>query len=105
MQTALEQQVLLREQIPKLLQSETKILVTRCILAELREKGKHYSGAYKIASSFPCYTCVHENGNAMLPAKECILSLVANGNPQKLCITTQTFKFRDAIRSIPGIPM
>ena len=39
LQAALEGRIQLKEQMPKLLQEDTKIYVTRCVLHELKNKG------------------------------------------------------------------
>lgn len=73
-QAALEGQILLREQLPTLLQApDTQIYVTRCILNDLSKLGPSFRGSATIAQQFQRATCNHPG---TLTTKECILSMI-----------------------------
>lgn len=62
-QSALAGQIMLKEQLPKLLQEErTTVFVTPCIDNWLRLKGAAYSGALHIASKLDHLKCRHDKG-------------------------------------------
>lgn len=63
LQSALAGQIMLKEQIPKMLQEErTTVFVTPCIDNWLRLKGSAYSGALHIAQSLAHLKCRHDKG-------------------------------------------
>lgn len=131
-QAALEGKVLLREQMPKLLQDErTTTFVTPCIrkeLEQLMKQNKFYLGAYQIITrrfegghEQKYLSCKHEG---QLSATECIKQHVGagapfrccsrlqtsvwssgNGNPDKLCVGAQNYELRKWLRTQPGVPM
>ena len=104
LQAALAGQIMLREQMPKMLQEErTTCYVTPCIDNWLRLKGGPYSGALHIAKSLPHLKCRHEKG--FVRPFECIKHLVNNGNPDRLLIAAQDEPIRKLIRHTPGVPL
>jgi rRNA-processing protein FCF1 len=63
LQAALAGQIMLKEQLPKLLQEErTTVFVTPCVDNWLRLKGPVYSGALHIASKLDHLKCRHDKG-------------------------------------------
>lgn len=63
LQSALAGQIMLKEQLPKMLQEErTTVYVTPCIDNWLRLKGPQYSGALFIASKLAHLKCRHDKG-------------------------------------------
>jgi rRNA-processing protein FCF1 len=72
LQAALENQVMVREQITQMLQADCRLYITRCVLAELRAAGGFFAGAAQIASQFSVFTCSH--GAENLPSRQCLLS-------------------------------
>jgi rRNA-processing protein FCF1 len=63
LQSALAGQILLKEQLPKLLQEErTTVYTTVCVNHWLRAKGTHYAGALFIASKLAHLKCRHDKG-------------------------------------------
>jgi U3 small nucleolar RNA-associated protein 23 len=74
LQAAVIGQILLREQIPKMLQEDTTMFITRCILEDLRKGGREYKGAHAIGSSLPFLKCRH--GKGLREPGACIWSLI-----------------------------
>jgi U3 small nucleolar RNA-associated protein 23 len=104
LQAALTGQILLKEQIPKLLMEErTNVFVTPCVDNWLLKKGGTYSGALHIARSLQHLKCRHEKG--FLRPFHCIRALVANGNPDRLLIGAQDESTRRLIRHVAGVPL
>jgi len=101
-QAAVEGKILLREQMPKMMQEETKLFMTRCILEDLRKGGKAYKGAHTIAASLPFLKCRH--GKGLREPGKCIWALIAHGNPDFLLVAAQNQEIRRMVRSHPGVP-
>lgn len=102
LQAAVIGKVLLRDQIPKLMQAETKIFITRCILEDLRKGGREYKGASQIGSSLPFLKCRH--GKGFRESKICVWHLLAHGNPDFLMVGAQDVELRRMVRGLPGVP-
>lgn len=58
-QQALESQIFLLEQLPKLFQDNIHIFVTSCTLNILSQMGNHYSGALKICQSLIIFILIY----------------------------------------------
>ncbi len=103
LQAALENQVKVREQVPQMLQTECRLYVTRCVLAELKAAGGFFSGAAQIASQFSIFTCSH--GGGLLPGQQCMLAAVGASNSDHVIVAAQSFELREKVRKVPGVPM
>eukprot|EP00808_Paulinella_micropora_P016040 g67280.t1 len=102
-QAALEGKILLKEQIPKLLQDDrSEPYVTKCILKYLEIGGGFYSGAAKIAKTLRFLSCRHEKGSK--PPNECIELQVAGGNKDRLIIGSQDLELRSKLREAADVP-
>eukprot|EP00455_Lapot_gusevi_P040933 TRINITY_DN4689_c0_g3_i1.p1 TRINITY_DN4689_c0_g3~~TRINITY_DN4689_c0_g3_i1.p1 ORF type:complete len:293 (+),score=55.58 TRINITY_DN4689_c0_g3_i1:73-951(+) len=99
---ALEGHIDLKEQVVKMLQSETKIFVTRCVMNELSQLPKFWLGARLIAGKFPHMTCNHPG---IISAHDCLLSLIGSNNPSHLIVAAQQIDFRERVRRVPGTPI
>lgn len=103
LQAALENQVKVREQVPQMLQTDCRLYVTRCVLAELKAAGGFFSGAAQIASQFSIFTCSH--GGGLLPGQQCMLAAVGASNSDHVIVAAQSFELREKVRKVPGVPM
>eukprot|EP00457_Paulinella_chromatophora_P011131 gb/GEZN01011257.1/.p1 GENE.gb/GEZN01011257.1/~~gb/GEZN01011257.1/.p1 ORF type:complete len:327 (-),score=77.77 gb/GEZN01011257.1/:158-1138(-) len=103
-QAALEGKIMLKEQIPKLVQDDHSApFVTKCVLQYLQAGGGFYSGAARIASTLGFLKCRHKKG--VLSPKDCILLQVPEGNPDGLILAAQDLELREAIRRMPAVPL
>jgi len=103
-QSALSGQIMLKEQVPKLLQEErTTVYTTPCVDNWLRLKGNNYAGARFIAGKLAHLKCRHEKG--FVRPFDCIRALVANGNPDRLLIGAQDEPIRKLVRHMAGVPL
>jgi U3 small nucleolar RNA-associated protein 23 len=91
----------LDESIPKVLQGSCKILVTNCILKELKSNTDTLSTYYQTRRC-DVRKCEHEqaaNGG------ECIRSMIGDTNEHRYIVITQDKKLRHDLREIPGVPL
>ena len=74
-------QVNIKEQLPKYLDSETKILTTQCCIKEMEKLGPPLYGALKILKQFPVHKCGHDKDPK--PAIKCLRSMLGDNNPNR----------------------
>eukprot|EP01006_Ploeotia_vitrea_P035919 TRINITY_DN65949_c12_g1_i4.p1 TRINITY_DN65949_c12_g1~~TRINITY_DN65949_c12_g1_i4.p1 ORF type:complete len:311 (-),score=158.99 TRINITY_DN65949_c12_g1_i4:255-1187(-) len=101
-QAALEGRIMLRDQLPKLLQEDTVPCVTRCVLHDLRKRGNMYRGATMIAEKSYMLRCEHPG---VLSPLKCIERLIQGGNPHGFLVGAQNIELRRTIRATPGVPL
>ncbi|VDM47553.1 unnamed protein product [Toxocara canis] len=100
---ALHNKINLREQMPKYLNQEVEMCVTKCVLAELRRLGPDFYGALHICKQFTVDRCPHE---PLRSASECIRHMAHRMmNKTKYFIATQDNSLTDELRAIPGVPI
>lgn len=96
MSAALEGRIKLKEQIPTLLQEdETKLCVTKCIVADLNQRAEENSfwkGALAIANSMSYLACAHKD---LAAPGDCIRLLLRDSNKQHLVVGIQDVSLRD----------
>ena len=100
LQTALNVDVWLQDELPKLLGGRCEIVVTRAVVAELRALGKDFAAA--AAQAQKLQYLASDNSDSAL---ESVLALVQNGNPQHLFVLTEDKKMQLRVASIPGVPL
>ena len=98
----LEMQINIKEQMPKYIGQEVKILTTKCVIMESEKLGAITFGATKILKQFPLHKCGHED--EPIPAWKCLRTMVQNNNAQRYFIVTQDEGLREKVRKIPGTP-
>jgi len=100
---ALSGKTFLREALPTLLGNEsTRLVVTSCIVTELRRLGEEFSGASLLASRATRVPCSH--GQKVVPAAECVLELLKDENHGLLLGTVDMGLIR-ATRSLGTTPI
>jgi U3 small nucleolar RNA-associated protein 23 len=99
-QHALDKKVYFRDMIPKILNEKAFPAVTRCIVADIRQRGDEYSGAHTLARRLEHVKCSHTHET--VSANECIKSLVANNN--EYFVGAMDEKLRNILYHIPGVP-
>lgn len=102
LQAALENKVLIKEQIPKLLQEETSVMVTKCVVHALKEAGSFFRGAAMIGDKLAHARCAH---TGVVPPGECLRQLLADGNPDQFLVGAQEVELRNWVRNRPKIPL
>ena len=103
LQSCVEGKILLREQMPKLMQADVDLCTTRCIIEDLRKRGKVFSGAHKIAKSLTYLKCRHKK--KYISADQCIYKLLNNDNNDRLICAVSDKEIRKSIQQIPGVPI
>ena len=93
----------IKEQMPKYIGQEVKILTTKCAIVETEKLGPELFGASKILKQFAIHKCGHEE--EPVPALKCLRSMVKEENSQRYFIVTQDSYLREKVRKIPGTPV
>lgn len=79
------------------------IVVTECILQDIKARGHDFTSAYILAKRFETRRCPHKE--KAVSSYECIRDLVGAENHQHFCVATQNPKLKDRMRKIPGVPL
>lgn len=79
----------LKTAIPKLLGAPCALVVTRCILDELRALGNDFASAAAIAKRLPREPCAH--GSSRKSSADCITALLERGNQSHLVLATKDY--------------
>ncbi|KFP77740.1 rRNA-processing protein UTP23, partial [Acanthisitta chloris] len=75
----------------------------RCILKELESLGKALYGAKLIAQRFQVRSCSHHKDP--VGGSECLLSMIADGNPHHFFIATQDQELSHKVKKKAGVPL
>lgn len=97
-----QHKVNIKEQFPKYLLSEVKLLTTKCALIEAEKVAKKITGALIILRQFGVHECGHRQP---VGAAECLKSMIGKDNSSHYIIATQDRALQDEIRNIPGVPL
>ncbi|GAA5815689.1 hypothetical protein MFLAVUS_009202 [Mucor flavus] len=100
---ALEKHIFIKDELPVLMTGLTRLVVTDCILQDIKGRGHDYTSAYILAKRFETRRCPHKE--KAVSSYECIRELVAKDNNQHFCVATQNPKLKDRMRKIPGVPL
>lgn len=118
---ALGKQIYVKDELPNLMTGKTRIgkrhlinctdcethfdaiVVTECILNDIKGKGVDFTSALILAKKFETRKCPHKE--TPVSAYQCIRDLVGTENKQHFCVATQNPKLRDRMRKIPGVPI
>ncbi|KAI7901095.1 Fcf1-domain-containing protein, partial [Cokeromyces recurvatus] len=100
---ALDRKIYLKDALPSLMFAPTRLLVTECILNELKSKGHDHTSAYILAKKFETRKCSHKE--QPVSSYQCIREAVGDDNKHHLSIATQNPKLKDRLRKIPGVPI
>lgn len=71
-------QISIKDQIPKYLQAESRLVTTQCIIVEAESLGAKVQGAVGIVKQFLVFKCGHEKSPKT--GVQCIKSMVSNAN-------------------------
>ncbi|KAL1510106.1 hypothetical protein AB1Y20_006438 [Prymnesium parvum] len=99
LQTSLNLNVALGDELPSLLGGRAHMLVPKAVVRELEALGKQYEGAAKIARRLKQLPSVGGS------AAEAVLSLVGEGNESKYCVLTEDRALQREVARMPGVPL
>lgn len=80
-----------------------ELVVTECILQDIKSKGHDFTSAYILAKKSEARRCPHKD--SPVSSYQCIRDLVGTENKLHFCIATQNPKLKDRMRKIPGVPI
>ncbi|KAJ8726041.1 hypothetical protein PYW07_000739 [Mythimna separata] len=99
---AFKEQINIREQIPKYLNSQAKLLTTRCIIIETEKIAKKTHGALTILKQFGIHECNHKEP---IGGSNCILSMIGRKNDKHYILATQDRDLQNKLREKAGVPL
>ncbi|KAJ0181561.1 hypothetical protein K1T71_002283 [Dendrolimus kikuchii] len=99
---AFKEQINIREQIPKYLNSQAKLLTTRCIIIETEKVAKKAHGALTILKQYGIHECGHKDP---VTGSKCILSMVGKTNEKHYILATQDRDLQEKMRERAGVPL
>jgi U3 small nucleolar RNA-associated protein 23 len=97
-----QEQINIREQLPKYLNSQVKLLTTRCIIIETEKIAKKAHGALTILKQFGTHECGHKEPVA---GSKCILTMIGKNNQKHYILATQDRDLQEILRAKAGIPL
>ncbi|XP_059047654.1 rRNA-processing protein UTP23 homolog [Achroia grisella] len=100
--SAFKEQINIREQIPKYLNSQVKLLTTRCIIVETEKIAKKAHGALTILKQYGIHECDHKEP---ISGAKCILSMIGKRNEKHYILASQDRDLQEALRTRAGIPL
>ncbi|KAG0377971.1 hypothetical protein BGX24_005060 [Mortierella sp. AD032] len=101
-QTALDQRLDLRTNIPKVLCDASKQMVTPCTMALLKSRGEDASGAFLASKRFEKRRCKHQQA---VDEAICLSQIISNSNPHNYVVASQSKKLRSQFAQVPGVPL
>lgn len=78
--------IVLKDALPKLLCDNTSLVVTRCIVEELRALGEDFARAAALAKRLPREPCAH--GASRKSSSDCIQAIIQRGNTTGIVIAS-----------------
>ncbi|KAF9146689.1 hypothetical protein BG015_011519 [Linnemannia schmuckeri] len=101
-QTALDQRMDLRTNIPKVLCDASKQMVTPCTMALLKSRGEDASGAFLASKRFEKRRCKHQEA---VDEDICLSQIISTSNPHNYVVASQSKKLRSKFGQVPGVPL
>uniref|UniRef100_A0A1E1WV83 rRNA-processing protein UTP23 homolog n=1 Tax=Pectinophora gossypiella TaxID=13191 RepID=A0A1E1WV83_PECGO len=99
---AFKEQINVRDQLPKYLNGQAKLLTTRCIIIETEKVAKKAHGALTILKQFGIHECGHKEP---IPGSHCILSMIGKKNDKHYILASQDRDLQEKLRNKPGVPL
>ncbi|XP_053605555.1 rRNA-processing protein UTP23 homolog [Plodia interpunctella] len=99
---AFKEQINIREQLPKYLNSQVKLLTTRCIIIEIEKISKKTQGALTILKQYGIHECGHKEP---VTGSKCIFSMIGKSNDKHYILATQDRDLQDKLRAKAGVPL
>ena len=82
--------------------SQAKLLTTRCIIIETEKIAKKTHGALTILKQFGIHECNHKEP---IGGSNCILSMIGRKNDKHYILATQDRDLQDKLREKAGVPL
>ncbi|CAG9567565.1 unnamed protein product [Danaus chrysippus] len=99
---AFKEHINVREQLPKYLNGNVKLLTTRCIIKETEKIAKKTHGALTILKQFGIHECDHKEP---VSGAQCILSMIGKNNQKHYILSTQDRDLQEKMRNKAGVPL
>lgn len=100
--TILQEHINIRDQLPKYLNGQVKLLTTRCIIIETEKISKKTQGALTILKQFGIHECGHKDP---ITGSNCILSMIGKKNDKHYILASQDRDLQEKLRKKAGIPL
>ncbi|KAG6452954.1 hypothetical protein O3G_MSEX007907 [Manduca sexta] len=97
-----QEQINIREQIPKYLNAQAKLLTTRCIIIETEKISKKAHAALTILKQFGIHECGHKEP---ISGSNCILSMIGKRNDKHYILASQDRDLQEKFRQKAGVPL
>jgi len=106
-QAAINLDVALADEVPKLLGGPVRLLVPKPVVAELHVLGKKFAAAAKYARRLKV---LNTEGTAAAEQKfasaaDAVVAHVAGGNPERFFVMTEDAALRQRLAALPGLPL
>jgi U3 small nucleolar RNA-associated protein 23 len=101
--TMLKKKLELKEHLAKVLDENVHIVITSCIVSELREINEQIPGILDMVLRYKIEECNH--GGQTLTPEGCIKNYIGKRNPKKYFVATEDTFLRTQLRRIPGVPL
>lgn len=98
----LQEQINIRDQLPKYLNSQAKLLTTRCIIIETEKIAKKTHGALTILKQFGIHECGHKEP---ISGANCIMSMIGKRNEKHYILASQDRDLQEKLRAKAGVPL
>ncbi|KAL0848831.1 hypothetical protein ABMA28_013252 [Loxostege sticticalis] len=99
---AFKEQINIRDQLPKYLNGQVKLLTTRCIIIETEKIAKKTHGALTILKQFGLHECGHKEP---ITGSNCILTMIGKKNEKHYILASQDRDLQDKFRTKAGVPL
>lgn len=100
--TILQEHINIRDQLPKYLNAQVKLLTTRCIIIETEKISKKTQGALTILKQFGIHECGHKEP---ITGSHCILSMIGKKNDKHYILASQDRDLQEKLRKKAGTPL
>ncbi|KAF7487696.1 rRNA-processing protein UTP23 -like protein [Sarcoptes scabiei] len=102
-QAALKNKIDIKEQIPKYLNDQVKLLTTVCVVTEIEKISHSFYGAMLIIKQFPIHKCGHEK--KPIAANECLYSLLERRKSEHYFLATQDPELTNNANQLGYVPI
>jgi len=103
-QASINHNVMLAEELPKILGGRCNLLVPRAIVAELHVLGRKFAAAAKIARRLKVVDGDNDKSSTS-SASSALLDLVADGNARRRFVMTEDPELRDQLAALRVVPL
>ncbi|XP_068621370.1 rRNA-processing protein UTP23 homolog [Battus philenor] len=99
---AFKEHINIKEQLPKYLNGQAKLLTTRCIIIETEKISKKTHGALTILKQFGIHECGHKEP---VTGSQCIKSMIGSKNEKHYILASQDRDLQEKMRAKAGVPL